>query len=293
MRLLAASLILAAIIIAGGRAIASASTSSNFRLQILPLFTPPAPNTQIGGGTKVSKTGWVHITGIGHASKPVFLMIDGKQHSSQLATKDGHFDFSVQGLNPGSYVLSARTSDATGNPTPFTSTNFSLLDEQILEQQIILAPTLIARNENNRLHLWGEAPPSTTIVLDMSQYNTWQKSWKTEADAQGRFELWTTMPSNSLDLRFTATAWLGKVQSATSWPVDWAAPPQEGCKQQGDLNRDCYVDLKDFSIALFWYQKPLTASALTAEKRALNGDGRIDLQDFSIIAYFWNPSYAS
>ncbi|MCU0652972.1 MAG: hypothetical protein MUD10_01820 [Candidatus Pacebacteria bacterium] len=60
-----------------------------------------------------------------------------------------------------------------------------------------------------------------------------------------------------------------------------------GITIKGDLNRDNQVDLVDFSIAVFWYEKKLTGKIAEAEKNYLNGNGKIDITDFSIMAYYW------
>ncbi len=54
-----------------------------------------------------------------------------------------------------------------------------------------------------------------------------------------------------------------------------------------DLNEDGRCNLIDFSIAAFWYKKPLSAVFAQKEKQHLNGDGKIDLIDFSIMAFYW------
>ena len=56
---------------------------------------------------------------------------------------------------------------------------------------------------------------------------------------------------------------------------------------KGDLNKDGRVNLVDFSIAAYWYQRSLSAAFKPIEIERLNGDGKIDLVDFSIMAYYW------
>ena len=65
-----------------------------------------------------------------------------------------------------------------------------------------------------------------------------------------------------------------------------AAPPAK-CPGKADLNNDCKVNLVDFSIAAYWYKRPLSAVFKATEKAKLNGDGKVDLTDFSIMAYYW------
>jgi hypothetical protein len=56
---------------------------------------------------------------------------------------------------------------------------------------------------------------------------------------------------------------------------------------KGDLNGDGRVNLVDFSIAAYWYKRPISAAFAVKERERLNGDGKIDLIDFSIMAYYW------
>ena len=56
---------------------------------------------------------------------------------------------------------------------------------------------------------------------------------------------------------------------------------------KGDVNSDGKVNLVDFSIAAYWYKRPLSEAFKKIEKERLNGDGKLDLTDLSIIAYYW------
>lgn len=72
-------------------------------------------------------------------------------------------------------------------------------------------------------------------------------------------------------------------------PVPYT-PPEETpglCFRKGDLNDDCNVDLVDFSIAAYWYKKPLSERFRAIEAQKLSGDGEVTLKDFSIMAYWW------
>jgi len=52
--------------------------------------------------------------------------------------------------------------------------------------------------------------------------------------------------------------------------------------KEADLNKDGRVDLVDFSIMVFWYQKSDFPKEVD-----LNSDGKVDLADFSILGYYW------
>ncbi|MEZ4114122.1 MAG: hypothetical protein R3B65_01535 [Candidatus Paceibacterota bacterium] len=62
-------------------------------------------------------------------------------------------------------------------------------------------------------------------------------------------------------------------------------PGNDSCR--ADLNQDGKVNLVDFSIAAFWYNKPLSGEITITESNCLNADGKINLVDFSIIAFNW------
>ena len=49
-----------------------------------------------------------------------------------------------------------------------------------------------------------------------------------------------------------------------------------------DSNQDGRVDLIDFSILIFWFNKSLVPPDIDC-----NADGKVDIVDFSIVAYYW------
>ena len=56
---------------------------------------------------------------------------------------------------------------------------------------------------------------------------------------------------------------------------------------KGDINGDKRINITDFSIVAFWFERPLEGDILLIEKTLFNGDGIIDLVDMSIMAYYW------
>ncbi len=55
------------------------------------------------------------------------------------------------------------------------------------------------------------------------------------------------------------------------------------CTRIADLNCDSYVDLIDFSIMYYWYEKDNPP-----ERVDLRPDGEINIFDFSVMAYYWS-----
>lgn len=58
--------------------------------------------------------------------------------------------------------------------------------------------------------------------------------------------------------------------------------PAGSCNLRGDVNGDCRVNLTDFSIVGYWYNR-----TNPPKRTDINGDGRVNLVDFSIMAFNW------
>ena len=52
---------------------------------------------------------------------------------------------------------------------------------------------------------------------------------------------------------------------------------------KADLHNGCKVNLVDFSILAYWFNRPSPSAVAD-----LNGDGKVNLTDFSILAYYWH-----
>lgn len=55
------------------------------------------------------------------------------------------------------------------------------------------------------------------------------------------------------------------------------------CKEIADLNCDGYVDIVDFSIMIYWFDKTPVPKRVD-----LKPDNKIDIHDFSVMAYYWH-----
>ncbi|OGZ08018.1 MAG: hypothetical protein A3C93_00505 [Candidatus Lloydbacteria bacterium RIFCSPHIGHO2_02_FULL_54_17] len=65
-------------------------------------------------------------------------------------------------------------------------------------------------------------------------------------------------------------------------------PPSGICHTIADLNCDGYVDIIDFSIMYYWFERTNIPTRVD-----LRQDGRVDLADFSVMAAYWyeRPRY--
>ena len=82
------------------------------------------------------------------------------------------------------------------------------------------------------------------------------------------------------------TALNGEISSfgrAVSFAVGTETVEKEADEcEKADLSCDKRVNLVDFSIMAYWYNRPSPPKNID-----LNNDNKIDLVDFSIMAYYW------
>ena len=148
----------------------------------------------------------------------------------------------------------------------------------------------------------GTAFPSATVTV----LTNGSQGASTKADKDGDFSLTITEISPGLYLfsLYSSDA-MGHISKPVTYTLRLARgsvtelkgillplpeeldSPIAGCVEMGDMNDDCRVDLVDFSILAYWWQRPLEDEMLEIEVRELNGDGVAELEDFSILAYHW------
>jgi hypothetical protein len=75
---------------------------------------------------------------------------------------------------------------------------------------------------------------------------------------------------------------LGFTVGTENVPRAGSAVPAGGCRT-ADVNCDRHVDLVDYSVLAYWYQRAGTLP----DGVDLNGDDVVTLTDFSILAYYW------
>lgn len=54
-----------------------------------------------------------------------------------------------------------------------------------------------------------------------------------------------------------------------------------------DINDSGIVEIRDLSVLLIWYGKPVDSSARNSWRSDINGDGRVDIADLSILLSHW------
>lgn len=215
-----------------------------------------------------------------------------------IAGVDAGFQTSITGLAAGNYIFSLYSEDKE-------SRRSSLLTFPVGVTQgvttyvsgIFIAPTIavdkseVKRGDN--IAIFGQSAPAADIVISVNSEE--EIFAKTAADKDGvyLYNFDTSVLDYGSHITKSKSAIANQLISGFSSAVSFKvgdktaakAPPAKCAK--ADLNCDGRVNLADFSIAAYWYKRPISMEFAEKEKEALNGDGKIDLADFSIMAYYW------
>jgi hypothetical protein len=246
---------------------------------------PPAPATI------------VIFSGLASPKSTVTLLRDGQIAATAPAETDGNFQITLSGLTGGDYIFTAYSEDSQGNLSSALTLPVSVASGVTANVSgIFIAPTIstdkseVAQGDN--IAIFGQTVPNGQISIVLNSNETYAQI---KSDANGRYSYNLDTASLALGQYYVKSkATLGgnvsafsKILSFTVGNKTIISPPAQKCPGKADLNSDCRVDLVDFSIAAYWYQRPLSDSFKIIEINKLNGDGKIDLVDFSIMAYYW------
>jgi hypothetical protein len=162
---------------------------------------------------------------------------------------------------------------------------------------IFIAPTIsvdksqVKRGDN--IAIFGQSTSSSEITVSINSAEEYFV--KKMTDTNGVYLLnFDTSPLEMGQHNTKSKVSLGGEISSFSKVIDFVVGTKNVLAKsptksviKGDLNNDKRVNLVDFSIAAYWYKRPLSVAFKPIEIERLNGDGKIDLIDFSIMAFYW------
>ena len=142
--------------------------------------------------------------------------------------------------------------------------------------------------QGDTLNLFGFAPPAASVSVFVNSPQQYME--KVTAAASGAwFKAFNTAVLDIGGHSSRSQASKDNLLSPYSNTIEFQvgdtsveAPPAGQCKRS-DLNCDQRVNLTDFSILLFFWNKTNPSNA----RADINNSGRVDLTDFSILLYDW------
>jgi len=250
-----------------------------------------------GGGISPPTTG-ITFTGMAYPLSKVTILKDGQIAVETIAGPDAKFKVAIGNLSPGNYNFTVRSMDQNNIPAlPFSFPIFISQGSTTDVSGIFLAPTIevdkleVRRGDN--IKIFGQTVPDSSITIEVNSET--QIFLDTKSDKDGVY----FYNFNSAPLEYGGHDTQSKTQLKDNTLSEYGRrvaftvgntnvpkiPGEKICR--ADLNGDGKVNLIDFSIAAFWYNKVLSVEIATKELECLNGDRKINLVDFSIMAFYW------
>lgn len=267
--------------------------------------TNPASGGGGGGGSVVVKPSQTSVTFSGKAYplSVVSILRDGQIAVTTISGPNAEFKVTLSGLSAGNYNFSVYSEDKDDNRSIlFSFPVYISLNSSTNISGIFLAPTIdidksIVKHGED-IAIFGQTAPEATVtisvnspqehfknvrsdadgaylyyfdtaILDLGEHQTKSKTkLKNEVSSFGHVINFSVVDSNSFDSG-------GKADNK-------ADNKKEEKVYKGDSNRDSRVNLVDFSIVAYWYNRSNPPQAAD-----LNNDGKVNLVDLSIMAFYW------
>jgi len=263
--------------------------------------TDPAPSSSGGGGGGGGGAVNVPITtvifnGRAYPKSSVTLLKDAQVAASTVAGQDANFEISLSTISAGNYNFSLYSEDNKSRRSSLLTFPVTVTQGATTKVTgIFVAPTIavdkseVKRGDN--IAVFGQSVPQSDIIISVNSDEEF--FGKTIADKDGiyLYNFDTTALEYGSHLAKSKASIGNQLVSGYSQAVNFKVGAQNVKKLEqkvpakGEVNNDGKVDLVDFSIVSYWYNRPLTEEV--KQKVDLNADGKVDLTDLSILAYHW------
>ncbi|MBP6060628.1 MAG: hypothetical protein KA515_01330, partial [Candidatus Pacebacteria bacterium] len=249
-----------------------------------------------GGGDDDSGTG-VFFSGRAYPLSKVNILKDGQLVLSTIAGPDSNFSATLGNLSSGDYTFSVYGEDNAGRHSkPFTFQIFITSGVTTNITGIFIAPTIaVDKSEvkkGDNVVIFGQSSPSSQIVISVNSPQEFFSN--TPSDNNGiylaNFDTSVLeIGSHSTKSKSLKSGEISSFSDTVGFIVGTKNVFADNTVKSAkcDLNEDGRCNLVDFSIAAFWYKRPLNTAFIPREVKHLNGDGKVDLVDFSIMAFYW------
>lgn len=277
----------------------SIATSTQVSATPAAAAAPPPAAGGGGGGGAFPSTATVVFAGRAYPGSAVTILRDAQVAATTQAGADANFGATLSGLSGGNYIFSVYAEDNRGRRSALQSFPVSVpTGATVNVSGIFIAPTIATDKSEVRrgdtIAILGQSVPLADIIVMVSSEEEFFSRTISDKDGIYLYNFDTTVLDFG-DHTAKSKASLGNtLVSAFSNSVNFkvgtknvTAAPVAKCPAKGDLNGDCKVNLVDFSIAAFWWKRPLTATAKQNIDDKLFPDGKIDLRDFSVLAFYW------
>lgn len=243
-----------------------------------------------GGGVNLPPTS-VMFSGKAYPGATVSILKNGVVVSSVLANEQGVFSSTLEEAYSSTILYSLYATDLSGNRSILINYPIIVSSGYLTQLSgVIFPPTAILDKaqvkEGDYLTLTGYALPTKDLQVVVEDVNGKVTTFSLTSDTTGRYRIVLpithfTQGDYYIHVKYFDDTHIGKLfkfiignTNIPSTDLILNIP--------GDYNSDEAIDLKDFSVLAFWYNKKNVPSYVDTNK-----DGIVNLVDFSILAYYW------
>jgi hypothetical protein len=258
---------------------------------------PPSGGRGRGGSNVLTTNSKITLKGLAYPFAKIVILKDAAAGVDVTADEDGNFEATFPvGVGIYSFGIYGLDKDGFKSPT-FGFTVNSMSNQTVTTSDIIIAPTIASDKSvvkvGNTIKFFGYSYPISSVniiinsekeILDKTvadKFGRWVYSLKADdleiGDHTSRSQTFAAVNlassySNPLAFKVGNTDVLNQNNLKSSL-----------CSARGDINTDGKVNITDFSILMYFWNKT-KPSNICAD---VNGDNKVDLKDFSIMLYWW------
>ena len=266
------------------------------------ISTPTAPvippSGGGGGGSSVLTTNSkITLKGLSYPFAKIVILKDAAAGVDVTADENGNFEATFPvGVGIYSFGIYGLDKDGFKSPT-FGFTVNSMSNQTVTTSDIIIAPTIASDKSvvkvGNTIKFFGYSYPISSVNIQINSEK--EILDKTVADKFGRWVY--SLKADDLEIgdhtSRSQTFAAANLASAYSSPLAFKVGNTDVlnqnnlksplCSARGDINTDGKVNITDFSVLMFFWNKT-KPNNICAD---VNGDSKVDLKDFSIMLYWW------
>ncbi len=247
-----------------------------------------------GGGVQTYSTGSINFYGRAYPRSVITILKDAQVAATTISDATANFFVNLTNLSAGNYFFSLYSEDNKGNRSSLVTFPVGITAGVTTNVTgIFIAPTIAVDKsqvkKGDDIAIFGQTASQSEVTI---QVNSDQQFFaKTPSDANGVYlHNFDTTPLEYGDHSAKSKAAKGTEISSYSLAVPFVVgttnifvAAAKIYSKRGDVNADYRVNLVDFSIVAYWYNR-----ANPPKNVDINGDGRVNLVDFSIMAYNWS-----
>lgn len=248
-----------------------------------------------GGATPPPPITAVSFSGRAYPLSQVTILKDGQIALITIAGPDAHFSATLSGLSQGNYTFAVYSEDANARrSTLFTFPVYITVGATTYISGIYIAPTIAVDKsevrQGDNISIFGQTAPSSEVTISVHSNPEFFHYALADNDGVYLDNFDTSVLDNGAHNTKSKSARDGQISAyghVVAFLVgDENVPIDEGADDcsdiRTDINCDRRVNLVDFSILAYWYQRSDVPANVD-----LNNDSRVNLVDFSIMAYYW------